>query len=118
MMGRPVPPGNADRIVPFMVVQHHATERWKFLFWAVALSLCGLAAMNVMAVLEAVDHDRPASIVVIETLACLAGLMGLFELRKAFVTMLEAHYGVPMAGAVLNALNYRLDAATIACARD
>ena len=28
--------------------------------------------------------------------------------------MLEAHYGVPMAGAVLNALNYRLDAASIA----
>ncbi|MFO1068028.1 MAG: acyl-CoA synthetase [Geminicoccaceae bacterium] len=28
--------------------------------------------------------------------------------------MLEAHYGVPMAGAVLNALNTRLDAATIA----
>jgi len=28
--------------------------------------------------------------------------------------MLEAHYAVPMAGAVLNALNYRLDAATIA----
>jgi fatty-acyl-CoA synthase len=28
--------------------------------------------------------------------------------------MLEAHYGIPMAGAVLNALNYRLDAATIA----
>ena len=28
--------------------------------------------------------------------------------------MLEAHYGVPMAGAVLNALNYRLDARTIA----
>ena len=27
--------------------------------------------------------------------------------------MLEAHYGVPMTGAVLNALNYRLDAATI-----
>jgi 3-(methylthio)propionyl---CoA ligase len=27
--------------------------------------------------------------------------------------MLEAHYGVPMAGAVLNALNYRLDARTI-----
>ena len=27
--------------------------------------------------------------------------------------MLEAHYGVPMAGAVLNALNYRLDAASI-----
>ena len=27
--------------------------------------------------------------------------------------MLEAHYGVPGAGAVLNALNYRLDAATI-----
>jgi len=27
--------------------------------------------------------------------------------------MLEAHYGVPMIGAVLNALNYRLDAATI-----
>ncbi len=29
-------------------------------------------------------------------------------------TMLEAHYGVPMSGAVLNALNYRLDADTIA----
>ena len=28
--------------------------------------------------------------------------------------MLEAHYGVAMTGAVLNALNYRLDAATIA----
>ena len=28
--------------------------------------------------------------------------------------MLEAHFGVPMAGAVLNALNYRLDARTIA----
>ena len=28
--------------------------------------------------------------------------------------MLEAHYGVPMCGAVLNALNYRLDPATIA----
>ena len=28
--------------------------------------------------------------------------------------MLEAHYGVPMAGAVLNALNIRLDAASIA----
>ncbi len=28
--------------------------------------------------------------------------------------MLEAHFGVPMAGAVLNALNYRLDAGTIA----
>ena len=28
--------------------------------------------------------------------------------------MLEAHFGVPMAGAVLNALNYRLDAHTIA----
>ena len=28
--------------------------------------------------------------------------------------MLEAHYGIPMAGAVLNALNFRLDAATIA----
>ena len=28
--------------------------------------------------------------------------------------MLEAHYGVPMTGAVLNALNYRLDAETIA----
>ena len=27
--------------------------------------------------------------------------------------MLEAHYGVPMTGAVLNALNYRLDAASI-----
>src|SRR5207244_7512828 len=27
---------------------------------------------------------------------------------------LEAHYGVPMAGAVLNALNYRLDAESIA----
>ncbi|MGD9539134.1 MAG: acyl-CoA synthetase [Alphaproteobacteria bacterium] len=28
--------------------------------------------------------------------------------------MLEAHYGVPMTGAVLNALNFRLDAASIA----
>ena len=28
--------------------------------------------------------------------------------------LLEAHYGVPMTGAVLNALNYRLDATTIA----
>jgi len=28
--------------------------------------------------------------------------------------ILEAHFGVPMAGAVLNALNFRLDAATIA----
>ena len=28
--------------------------------------------------------------------------------------MLEAHYGVPMCGAVLNAINYRLDAATVA----
>ena len=28
--------------------------------------------------------------------------------------MLEAHFGVPMCGAVLNALNYRLDAAAIA----
>ena len=28
--------------------------------------------------------------------------------------MLEAHYGVPMCGAVLNALNYRLDAASLA----
>src|SRR5262249_55617068 len=28
--------------------------------------------------------------------------------------MLEAHYGVPMTGAVLNALNYRLDARSIA----
>jgi fatty-acyl-CoA synthase len=28
--------------------------------------------------------------------------------------LLEAHYGVPMIGAVLNALNYRLDAASIA----
>src|SRR5215475_8529787 len=28
--------------------------------------------------------------------------------------MLEAHYGVPLAGAVLNTLNFRLDAATIA----
>jgi fatty-acyl-CoA synthase len=28
--------------------------------------------------------------------------------------MLEAHYGIPMSGAVLNALNYRLDAETIA----
>ncbi len=28
--------------------------------------------------------------------------------------LLEAHYGVPMLGAVLNALNYRLDAASIA----
>ena len=29
-------------------------------------------------------------------------------------TMLEVHYGVPMCGAVLNALNFRLDPATIA----
>ena len=29
-------------------------------------------------------------------------------------TMLEAHYGVPMSGAVLNSLNFRLDPATIA----
>src|SRR5713226_5340130 len=28
--------------------------------------------------------------------------------------MLEAHYGIPMAGAVLNVLNYRLDARSIA----
>src|SRR5512146_463890 len=28
--------------------------------------------------------------------------------------LLEAHYGVPMAGAVLNPLNYRLDANSIA----
>ncbi len=28
--------------------------------------------------------------------------------------MLEAHYGIPMAGAVINALNYRLDAGAIA----
>ena len=28
--------------------------------------------------------------------------------------MLEAHFGVPMAGAVLNALNVRLDAASVA----
>src|SRR5256886_12993815 len=28
--------------------------------------------------------------------------------------LLEAHYGVPMAGAALNALNYRLDARSIA----
>src|SRR5579863_3245786 len=28
--------------------------------------------------------------------------------------LLEAHYGVPMAGAVLNALNYRLDSKSIA----
>jgi fatty-acyl-CoA synthase len=28
--------------------------------------------------------------------------------------LLEAHYGVPMSGAVLNALNYRLDARSIA----
>ncbi len=32
--------------------------------------------------------------------------------------MLEAHYGVPMAGAVLNALNYRLDAETVALILD
>ena len=32
--------------------------------------------------------------------------------------MLEAHYGVPMAGAVLNALNYRLDVDTIALILD
>jgi len=30
------------------------------------------------------------------------------------IAMLEAHYGVPLAGAVLNALNFRLDAAAIA----
>jgi fatty-acyl-CoA synthase len=30
------------------------------------------------------------------------------------LALLEAHYGVPMAGAVLNALNYRLDAPSIA----
>ena len=28
--------------------------------------------------------------------------------------MLEAHYGIPMCGAILNALNYRLDAASLA----
>ena len=28
--------------------------------------------------------------------------------------MFEAHYAIPMAGAVLNAINIRLDAATIA----
>ena len=28
--------------------------------------------------------------------------------------MLEAHYGVPMSGAVVNTINFRLDAATIA----
>ena len=27
--------------------------------------------------------------------------------------LLEAHYGVPLAGAVLNAINYRLDADTV-----
>ena len=32
--------------------------------------------------------------------------------------MLEAHYGVPMAGAVLNTLNTRLDAAIIAFSLD
>jgi fatty-acyl-CoA synthase len=32
--------------------------------------------------------------------------------------MLEAHYGVPMAGAVLNAINTRLDAATVAFTLD
>ena len=32
--------------------------------------------------------------------------------------MLEAHYGVPMTGAVLNALNYRLDAKTLAFTLD
>src|SRR6478752_6294899 len=32
--------------------------------------------------------------------------------------MLEAHYGVPMAGAVLNALNTRLDAAALAFMHD
>jgi fatty-acyl-CoA synthase len=32
--------------------------------------------------------------------------------------LLEAHYGVPAAGAVLNALNYRLDAATVAFVLD
>jgi len=51
-----------------------------------------------------------------------AGLVGLGVEPGATVAvmapnippMLEAHYGVPMAGAVLNALNYRLDAASIA----
>jgi len=32
--------------------------------------------------------------------------------------MLEAHFGVPMSGAVLNALNYRLDGNTIAAILD
>ena len=32
--------------------------------------------------------------------------------------MLEAHYGVPMTGAVLNSLNTRLDAAIIAFTLD
>ena len=32
--------------------------------------------------------------------------------------MLEAHYGVPMTGAVLNTLNTRLDAAIIAFSLD
>ena len=32
--------------------------------------------------------------------------------------MLECHYGVPMAGAVLNTLNTRLDAAIIAFSLD
>src|SRR5436305_9399949 len=35
-------------------------------------------------------------------------------LASSVPALLEAHYGVPMAGAVLNALNYRLDAPTIA----
>src|SRR5262249_11509571 len=32
--------------------------------------------------------------------------------------MLEAHYGVPMAGAILNALNYRLDRSPLAFTRE
>ena len=32
--------------------------------------------------------------------------------------MLEAHYGIPMTGAVINALNFRLDAETIAFTLD
>ena len=32
--------------------------------------------------------------------------------------MLEAHYGIPMTGAVINALNIRLDAAAIAFVLD
>ena len=48
---------------------------------------------------------RPAGIGIGDTVAVMA---------PNVPAMLEAHYGVPMAGAVLNALNYRLDARSIA----